>query len=253
MAKKFSITLKTKDEIKILREAGHILATVLQRLKGSLTSGISTKEIDSIAEMLVRDQGVLPAFKGYRGFPGTVCASINNEVVHGIPSGKKIEDGDIISIDIGIIYQNFYSDMAITVAVGNVRDELKKLLKVTEESLLKGIQQAYVGNHLTDISHVVQNHVEAHGFSVVRDFVGHGIGKNLHEDPEIPNFGEPGRGPELKEGMVFAIEPMVNLGQFQTRILEDGWTVVTKDGKESAHFEHSIAITKDGPQILTLV
>lgn len=247
------INIKTKDEIQILRESGRILAHVVERLKRSLTSEISTQEINSIAEMLIRDQGVIPAFKGYRGFPGTVCASINNEVVHGIPSSRKLKDGDIISLDVGIIYQGYYSDMAVTVGIGSIDEELKKLLTVTQASLFKGIEQARDGNRLTDISHAVQRYVEANGFSVVRDFVGHGIGKKLHEEPEIPNFGKSGKGPVLKEGMVFAIEPMVNLGKFHTRVLDDGWTVVTQDGRASAHFEHSIVITKDEPLILTLI
>ena len=245
------IGIKTKEEIRVLRDSGRILSAIVKELKCSLKAGMSTQDIDILAENLIRDFGVVPAFKGYRGFPGCVCISINEEVVHGIPSGRILVDGNIVSLDIGIIFNNYYSDMAITVGIGTIRPELKKLLDVTRESLYKGIEKIRENNHLSDISHAIQSYVEANGFSVVRDFVGHGIGRMLHEEPEIPNFGEPNKGPILKEGMVFAIEPMVNLGDWQTKILNDRWTVVTKDEKPSAHFEHTVVITKDTPEILT--
>ena len=246
-----SIRLKTKEEIEILREAGRILASIIQELKRSLKSGITTKEIDTKAEKLMAEYKVKPAFKGYRGFPGCVCISINEEVVHGIPGSKVLREGDIVSLDVGLVHNGYYSDTAVTVGIGKIDAKLQKLLEITEQSLFRGIEQARVDNHLSDISHAVQSFVEANHFSVVREFVGHGIGKNLHEEPEIPNFGLAHCGPILKEGMVLAIEPMVNLGSWQTRIQEDGWTVVTADGKPSAHFEHTIVITKAGPEVLT--
>jgi len=201
---------------------------------------------------LIADRHVLPAFKGYRGYPCCTCISVNQEVVHGIPGKKIIHDGDIVSVDLGIIYQGYFSDTAVTLAVGEISPELQTLLDVTKEALHRGISQAKVNNHLSDISFAVQSYAESNGFSVVRDFVGHGIGKNLHEEPEIPNYGPPHVGPVLKAGMVLAIEPMVNLGTWQTKILDDGWTVETLDGKPSAHFEHTVAVTAEGPRILTL-
>lgn len=246
-----SIRIKTPGELQLLREAGSILGAIVQELKCSLKSGITTKEVDIKAESLIKSRKVIPAFKGYRGFPGCVCVSVNDEVVHGIPKERVLKDGDIVSVDVGIIYKDYYSDTAITVGIGEIGKELENLLTVTRQSLYEGIKQARAQNHLSDISHAVQKFVESHNCSVVRDFVGHGIGKNLHEDPEIPNFGAPHTGPVLKEGMVFAIEPMVNLGDWRTKVLSDGWTVVTQDGKPSAHFEHTIVITKDDPEILT--
>lgn len=245
------IKLKTPHEIKTLAKAGRILSSIVREVTCSLKSGMTTKAIDALAEKLIDSHGVTPAFKGYRGFPSCCCISVNDEVVHGIPGEKYVHDGDIVSIDVGIIYKEYYSDTAITFGVGTINPKLTDLLDVTRESLNQGINQARVGNRLGDISHAIQSFVEARGFSIVRDFVGHGIGKNLHEAPEIPNFGDPGTGPVLKEGMVFAIEPMVNVGSWQTRICEDGWTVVTADGQASAHFEHSLAITANGPLILT--
>ncbi len=245
------IKLKTPDEIKILRKAGHILSSIVAETTRSLKSGMTTKEIDAIAEGLISDHQVIPAFKGYRGFPACCCISVNQEVVHGIPGEKRVRDGDIVSIDIGIIYKDFYSDTAVTVGVGKINSKLHELLDVTRQSLYKGIEQARPGNHLGDISYAIQSFVEDRNFSIVRDFVGHGIGKNLHESPEIPNFGSAHTGPLLKEGMVIAIEPMVNVGTWHTRICEDGWTVVTADGQPSAHFEHCLAITAAGPLILT--
>ena len=245
------ISIKSKEELEILREAGRILAAIIKELQCFLKSGMVTRDIDLEAEKLMSKYKVKAAFKGYRGFPASICLSINEEIVHGIPGGRILKKGDVVSLDVGIIHRNFYSDTAMTVGVDEISAELKKLLEVTEQSLTQGIAQAKVNSHLSDISHAVQVFVESKGFSVVRDFVGHGIGKQLHEDPEIPNFGPAGQGPLLKEGMVFAIEPMVNVGNWQTKILGDGWSVVTADGKPSAHFEHTIAITSNGPEVLT--
>jgi len=252
MKQESSIGIKSKEELQILRDAGKILATIINEIKRSLKSGMTTQEVDSETEKLIRRHKVTPAFKGYRGFPGAVCLSLNDEVVHGIPSSKKIQEGDIVSIDVGIIYKDYYSDTATTLGIGSIKPKLQKLLDVTSESLYKGIEQAKVNNHLTDISYAIQRYVEANHFSIVREFVGHGIGRKLHEDPEIPNFGSPHQGPVLKEGMVLAIEPMVNFGTWKTRMSEDGWTVLTEDGLPSAHFEHCVAITEAGPEILTL-
>ncbi len=246
-----SISIKTPEEIETLRRAGKVLASIIKELKRSLKIGMTTKEIDEKAEELIRAHGAQPAFKGYRGFPGSSCVSVNREVVHGVPGQRIIKEGDIVSIDVGIVVDNYFSDTALTLGVGNISADLKKLLSVTQEALYKGIEQAVVDHHLSDISHAIQNYVESHDFTVVRDFVGHGIGRALHEEPEIPNFGPPHEGPLLKEGMVLAIEPMVNMGTWQTKTLSDGWTVVTKDGLPSAHFEHTILITKSGPEVLT--
>jgi len=246
-----NISIKSSEEIQILREAGKILARISQDVTSSLKSGMTTKDIDILTERLIRENKVVSAFKGYRGFPACLCVSVNEEVVHGIPGRRVLKEGDIVSIDCGIIYNNYYADTAVTVGIGKIHPSLQRLLNVTRDSLYKGIEQARVDNHLSDISHAVQVFVEAQQFSVVRDFVGHGIGRNLHEEPEIPNYGPAHEGPILKEGMVLAIEPMVNMGAYKTKILDDGWTVVTQDGKPSAHFEHSIVITKSGPEILT--
>ena len=245
------IRIKSANEVDILRKAGKILSSIVIQLQSSLTSGISTKDIDLKAEELVRQNKVTAAFKGYHGFPGVACVSVNEVVVHGIPGPRVIKDGDIVSLDIGIIYEGYYSDMAVTVPIGNISPETKRLLDVTKASLFRGIEQARAGNRLSDISFAVQSFVEMHGFSVVRDFVGHGIGRALHEEPEIPNYGRAGQGPVLQEGMVFAIEPMVNMGTHRTKTLSDGWTVVTEDGKPSAPFEQTIVITARGPEILT--
>ena len=214
--------------------------------------GVTTAELDRVAESFIRDHGARPAFKGYRGFPASICPAINDEVVHGIPSAKrKLRDGDIIGLDLGCIVEGYYADCAITLAAGAVPPRAQELLDVTRESLDKAIVQCRVGNRLGDISHAVQAHCESHGFAVVRAFVGHGIGKQLHEEPQVPNFGEPGRGPVLKPGMVLAIEPMVTMGSWEVRVLEDRWTAVTADGSLAAHFEDTIAITDDGPDVLT--
>jgi methionyl aminopeptidase len=245
------VRVKSPQEIDILRKAGKILSLLIKQLKGSLTAGMTTKDIDAEAFALMQQYGVKPAFKGYRGYPASTCISVNEEVVHGIPNQRIVRKGDLVSIDVGIICDDYYSDTAVTVGLGPINPVNQKLLEVTEAALYKGIEQARAGAHLSDISHAVQTYVEMHGFSVVRDFVGHGIGKQLHEDPEIPNYGPPHQGPVLKEGMVFAIEPMVNTGTYRTKTLNDGWTVVTEDGKPSAHFEHCIAITANGAEILT--
>ena len=251
MKKSQGITIKSANEVDILRKAGKILSSIVIQLQSSLTSGMSTKDIDLKAEELVRQNKVTAAFKGYHSFPGVACISVNEVVVHGIPDKRIIKNGDIVSLDMGIIYKGYYSDTAVTVPVGDVSPEIRRLLEVTRASLFLGIEQARPGNRLSDISFAVQSFVEMHGFSVVRDFVGHGIGRALHEEPEIPNYGRAGQGPILQEGMVFAIEPMVNMGTHRTKTLSDGWTVVTEDGKPSAHFEHTIVITANGPEILT--
>jgi len=247
------IILKSKEEIERIRESNRIVAEVLRKLEEIIAPGITTKDIDGLAEEMAKKYEARPAFKGYRGYPASVCTSLNSEVVHGIPSSRELQEGDIISLDFGIYFKGYYGDAAITVPVGDVPDRGKKLIRVTEESLYKGIDEARPGNRLGDISAAVQEHVEAAGFSVVRDFVGHGIGKGLHEDPQIPNYGTRGRGIVLREGMVFAIEPMVNEGTFDVAVTGDGWTVVTKDGKLSAHFEHTVAICDNGPEILSTV
>ncbi len=220
-------------------------------LKKSVKAGVSTRQIDALAERLILVYGASPAFKGYKGFPATVCASINEEIVHGIPSERVLKDGDIIGLDLGVNYKGYFSDAAVTLPIGKVPVKIKKLIDVTKAALSEGIKEARAGNHLLDISSRIQKYVEANGFSIVRQFVGHGIGLSLHEEPEIPNFGQPGHGPLLKEGMCLAIEPMVNMGGWESEILENGWTAVTKDRLPSAHFEHTVAITAKGPEILT--
>jgi len=248
------IILKSRREIDIMREANRIVAQTHAFLSEKMKPGISTAELDQLADEFIRSKGAVPSFKGYQGFPASVCISINEEVVHGIPTDHRyLEDGDIVSIDIGTFYEGFKGDAARTHAVGSISKNASKLLKVTEESLLKGIEKAVIGNRLFDISHAVQEYVENNGLSVVRDYVGHGIGREMHEDPQIPNFGPAGKGPKLKEGMTLAIEPMVNIGGYEVETLEDDWTVVTKDRSLSAHFEHTIAITKDGVEILSIL
>jgi methionyl aminopeptidase len=234
-----------------MRAANALVAEVLAELARMVAPGVTTLDLDEKAETLVRAGGAEPAFKGYRGYPCTLCASVNEQVVHGIPSARVLREGDIISLDMGVKLSGFYGDSAVTVPVGRVSDEAQTLLRVTQESLEKGIEQVRLGGRISDIGHAIQGHVEAHGFSVVREFVGHGIGAALHEDPQIANYGEPGRGPRLAEGMVLAIEPMVNVGRPAVKVLADQWTAVTKDGSLSAHFEHTVAVTKSGPLILT--
>jgi len=248
------IILKSKDEIAKIAHASKIVAETLQELKKNVKAGVTTKELDRIAEEQIRKKKGIPAFKGYRRFPATLCVSINDEVVHGIPSKKKvIKDGDIVGLDLGVIFGGFYGDAALTVAVGTVAPAALKLMRVTEASLYAGIREARVGERLSNISHAIQTCAEDEGYSLVTDFVGHGIGRSLHEEPQVPNFGPPGKGPRLREGMVLAIEPMVNMGKSEVRILEDEWTAVTLDHSLSAHFEHTVAVTKAGPVILSCI
>ncbi|WP_373600670.1 type I methionyl aminopeptidase [Paraclostridium bifermentans] len=245
------IILKSKQQIELMRESGKIVAETHEILRDAIKPGISTLELDTIAENHIRKYNAIPSFKGYHGFKGSICASINEEVVHGIPGSKTLKDGDIISIDIGAYYKGYHADAAKTHAVGIISEEDRKLIEVTKESFYEGIKFAKLGYRLSDISHAVQTHVEKNNFSVVRDLVGHGVGTQLHEDPQIPNYGRPGKGPKLKEGMVLAIEPMVNYGTHYVNMLGDGWTIITRDSKKSAHYEHTIAITEDEPLILT--
>ena len=249
------IALKSSREIEIMRRANVIVAEVLQELKRRVAPGITTLELDAIAEEFTLKKKAIPAFKGYsvagRIFPRCLCVSINEEIVHGIPSARELREGDIVGLDYGVIYDGFYGDSAITVGVGRVNEEAKRLMEVTELALHKGIGQLHEGKRLGDLGAIVQQTAENAGYSVVRAFVGHGIGKKLHEEPPVPNYGEPDRGLRLKEGMVLAIEPMVNAGGYEVEIKEDGWTAVTKDGSLAAHFEHSVAVTKNGPYILS--
>jgi methionyl aminopeptidase len=245
------IIIKSNKEIEYMREAGKIVAYAHEVVRDAIKPGVTTKELDELAEKEIRKHGAIPAFKGLYGFPASICASINEEVVHGIPGLKTLNDGDIISVDIGAIINGYNGDAAKTHPVGKVSDEALKLIEVTRQSFYEGLKYCRKGNRLSDISHAVQTYVESNGFSVVRDFVGHGIGQDMHEDPQIPNYGKPGKGPRLVEGMVLAIEPMVNMGTYHVNTLLDNWTVVTLDGKMSAHYEHSVAITKDEPIILT--
>jgi methionyl aminopeptidase len=246
------ILLKSPRELEHMRAAGRILGDVKALLLNLVRPGISTRDIDGEVEAFILGRGAVSAFKGYRGYPATVCTSINDEVVHGIPSPKrKLEDGDIIGLDLGCIVEGYYGDCAVTLPVGAVPARVQELLDVTRESLDKAIVQCRAGNRVGDISHAVQTHCESHGFGVVRAFVGHGIGRALHEEPQVPNFGDAGRGPVLKAGIVLAIEPMVTMGSWEVKVLEDGWTAVTADGSLAAHFEDTIAITEDGPEVLT--
>jgi len=245
------IPLKSEKDLEMMRRAGKILAKIMQDLQKFIGVGISTDEIERLAEKLVHRENVMPAFKGYKGFPATICTSVNEEIVHGIPSQRILKEGDIISLDLGVNYEGYFSDIAVTLTVGQVDSRTKKLVEVTQKALSLGIKQVRIDKHLSNISYAIQNYVEKHGFTVVRQFVGHGIGKNLHEEPEIPNFGRPHQGPLLKKGMVLAIEPMVNMGTWESEVLDNGWTAVTKDGMPSAHFEHTVAVTENGPEILT--
>lgn len=245
------IIIKSGHEIELMREAGKIVAETHEVLRQALKPGITTLELDQLAEKNIRKYGATPSFKNYGGFTGSICASINEVVVHGIPSNREVKEGDIISLDIGALYKGYHGDSAKTHGVGNISEADKELIRVTRESFYEGLKLARLGNRLSDVSHAIQVYIERHGFSVVRDFVGHGIGTSLHEDPQIPNYGPPGKGPRLQEGMVLAIEPMVNTGSYKIKVLEDGWTAVTIDSKKSAHYEHTIAITQDEPIILT--
>lgn len=247
-----SITVKTPEEIEIMKQANQIVAGVLSLLQERMRPGLTTMQMDKWAEEYCRDHGAEPAFKGYRGFPGSLCVSINEQVVHGIPSTKvKVHEGDIISVDFGTRYKGFYGDSAVTIPVGKISEEEATLLRVTRDALERGIRQVQVGNRISDISRAVQQYVEEHGFSVVRQFVGHGIGTSLHEGPEVPNYVQKQASPRILEGMVVAIEPMVNAGTHKVKVLKDGWTVITADRRPSAHFEHSVAATADGPLVLS--
>ena len=244
---------KSRKELEKMRAAGQLAGQVREALRRMVQPGITTLELDAAAERMIRDAGALPTFKGYHGFPYSICASVNEQVVHGFPSRYELQEGDILSIDVGATLYGFVGDTATTVPVGWVRPDWLQLIRVAEESLERAIRECWPGRHLGDIGWAVQSHAEAHGYSVVREYVGHGIGRRMHEDPQIPNYGTPGRGTKIKAGYVFAIEPMINIGTHQTKTLKDGWTVVTLDGQPSAHVEHTIAITDEGPQVFTRV
>ena len=246
------IIYKSPSEIERMRRAGRITAATIERLIPEVRPGVTTAHLDAIAEAFMRSEGAIPSFKGYRGFPASICTSINEQVVHGIPGRRALAEGDVLSLDVGAIWEGYHGDSAVTVFVGEPpSDEAEKLVRVTEESLEAGISMIRAGGRLTDIGHAVQTVVEGAGFSVVREYVGHGVGRALHEDPQIPNFGAPGRGPEIRPGLVVAVEPMVIAGDWPTRVLADDWTVVSDDGTLAAHFEHTIAVTEDGPEVLT--
>jgi len=244
---------KSKRELEKMRAAGQLVGQVLSHLRTLVKPGVTTMEVDRAAEKMIRDAGALPTFKGYNGFPYSICASVNEQIVHGFPSNYRLQEGDIFSIDVGVTLEGFVGDTATTVPVGKVSEDRLKLIRVTEECLERAIEQCRAGKHLGDIGWAVQEHAEANGYTIVRDYVGHGIGRRMHEDPQIPNYGRPGLGQKIKAGYVFAVEPMVNLGSHHTKVLADGWTVVTVDGQPSAHVEHTIAITEEGPEVLTLV
>ncbi|MBI2917223.1 MAG: type I methionyl aminopeptidase [Chloroflexi bacterium] len=246
------IILKSAREVALMRQAGRIVAEVLQLLMEAVCPGIATKDLDEIARREIRARGALPSFEGYRGYPAAVCVSVNDEVVHGIPGGRVLAEGDVVSLDLGAIYKGYQGDAALTVGIGSLSFDAKRLIEATEEGLKRGIAAARPGGRVGDISAAVQGYIEAQGFSVVREYVGHGIGRNMHEEPQVPNFGQPGRGPMLRAGTTLAIEPMVNAGDWRTRVGDNHWTVYTLDGSLSAHFEHTIAVTEDGPEVLTV-
>lgn len=246
------IILKTSQELDVIARAGRILRGCLDVLAEAVEPGVSTRELDRLAEEYIRGCGGVPTFKGYRGFPGSICTSPNDMVVHGIPGATRLREGDILGIDVGVTYQDFIADAAVTVPVGVISDEAQALVTATEESLMLAVEQCRSGHRVGDISHTVQTHVEARGYSVVRSLVGHGVGRDMHEEPQVPNFGRPGRGPRLSEGMVLAIEPMVNIGGYEVEVGSDTWSIFTKDGSLSAHFEHTVAVTADGPRLLTV-
>jgi len=246
------IILKSEAEIAMMRRSSQIVAMVLSELKKMVRPGVKTKELDFYAETRARELGAVPAFKGYHGYPASLCVSINEEIVHGIPSERELKEGDIVSLDFGVVYEGFFGDAALTVPVGEISETARKLIEVAERSFFCGLEQIKEGNRLSDISAAVQAEVERHGFSVIRSFVGHGIGRNLHEEPQIPNFGVPGHGPKLKKGMTMAIEPMIAAGDWEVEILADGWTAVTRDRSLSAHYEHTVALTENGAEILSL-
>jgi methionyl aminopeptidase len=244
---------KSQKEIEKMRGAGQLVGRVLNELRRIVAPGVTTLEVNDAADKMIRDAGAYPTFKGYNGYPFSICASVNEQVVHGFPSQYQLKEGDIFSVDVGATLEGFVGDTATTIPVGQVSDELLKLIQVTEESLRLAIEKCRDGNHIGDIGFAVQTHAEAHGYSIVRDYVGHGIGRRMHEDPQIPNYGSPGKGPKIKKGYVLAVEPMINLGSHHTKTLKDGWTVVTVDGRPSAHVEHTIAVTEEGPEVLTLI
>lgn len=246
------VTLKSGRELKLMREAGRIVATVLADMEQAAKPDVATAELNERAERLIRKMGAIPSFKGYRGYPASICASINEQVVHGIPDGRRLKDGDIVSVDVGAIYKGYHGDAAITIPVGQISSEAQRLLEVTQGALRAGIAKSRAGLHTGDVSAAIQQWAEERGFSVVREYTGHGIGSVMHEDPQVPNFGRPGSGHTLRAGMTFALEPMVNAGTWKTKVLGDGWTVVTEDGRLSAHFEHTVAVTEGEPEILTL-
>jgi methionyl aminopeptidase len=246
------IVCRSKSELERMREAGRLVGEVLTALAAHVAPGVSTGDLDALAEKRILQSGATPAFKGYHGYPASICVSINDEVIHGIPSGRRLlQEGDIVSIDVGASLDGYFGDSAVTLPVGQVSETAATLLRVTEEALFKAIERVRPGGRVSDLGHAVQGHIEAYGFSVVREFVGHGIGQRMHEEPQIPNYGEPGRGPRLTEGMVLAIEPMVNAGKAAVKVLADGWTAVTRDSSLSAHFEHTVAVTAGEPWILT--
>ena len=247
------IILKSPQEVEKMRRSNRIVAEILREIQGVARPGMKTRELDELAQALLLKYGARSAFRGYNGYPAVLCTSVNEEVVHGIPSDRVLKEGDVLSLDFGVVYDDYYGDSAITIPIGGITPEAERLLRVTKEALDLAIEQARPGNHISDISATIQRHVESQGFSVVRDFVGHGIGKYMHERPQIPNFGAPGRGVRLKPGMTLAIEPMINAGGYEVMVLEDGWTAVTKDRSLSAHFEHSVAITDNGPDILSQI
>jgi methionyl aminopeptidase len=241
-----------EEEISSIRKSNQIVAKILAELKGMIAPGVQTKELDEYAEARVKEMNAIPAFKGYRGYPSTLCTSVNEEIVHGIPSSRRLREGDIISLDFGVQYEGYYGDAAVTYPVGEITPKAKKLVKVAEETFFKGLEQVKPGKRISDISFAIQSYTESQGFSVIRAFVGHGIGLSLHEEPQIPNFGSRGRGPKLKSGMVLAIEPMIAMGDWDVEILDDNWTAITRDRSLSAHYEHTVAITEKGPEILSI-
>ena len=245
------INIKTEQELELIKKSGEVLKETFSVLEKMIRPGVTTAELDAAAEDFIRSRDGIPAFKGYQGYPATICASINEEVVHGIPGQRALEEGDIVGIDMGVVLEEFFSDATRTYPVGEISEDTARLIRVTSETLDRGIEQARAGNHLSDISHAIQKHAESHGYSIVRALVGHGIGRRMHEEPQIPNFGPPGKGPELQAGMVLAIEPMVNVGTHDVLTLEDKWTFVTVDGKLSCHFEDTVAVTDNDPLIMT--
>ena len=245
------ITIKNNKEIELMREAGRICATVIAEMHKHIVPGVTTKQLDEIAERIIRNNGATPSFKGLYGFPGSACVSVNNELIHGIPGNRILKEGDIVTIDVGAKYKGYHSDTAYTYPVGQVSEEAKRLMEVTEKALYIGLEKAKANNRITDISHAIQTYAEANGYSIPRDYCGHGVGQEVHEDPNVPNFGAPGRGPLLKKGMTIAVEPMIQQGVKETKVLSDDWTVVSLDGKLSAHYEHTVLITEDGYEILS--